>query len=322
MAVREEDLARRELVASIASMYYLQGLDQNAIAAGVGVSRSSVSRMITEARQTGIVQITVERPLPRDHDLEERLAAAFPGCSALVVADPAQGVPTAAVDRVGALAARYLQDHLPAGGTLAISWGETVAAVAGALPEDPSSQALVVQMIGASGTSRPAIDGPELAQTFARRLGGVHRTLNAPLVVDDAALAQALLRQPPLASVLSAAATADLALIGLGTLEPEGSSLLRAGYVGRDELARCAELGVVGDAAGHMLDAAGAVVPSDLGERMVTLDEASLRGIPRVVAVALGRSKVRIIRASLLSGLVHVLVSDAATVRAVLAQRS
>lgn len=318
MAVREDDLSRRELAASIASMYYLDGQDQNSIAASVGISRSSVSRIITEARQSGIVRITIERPLHRDHDLEEQLGTAFGLRRALVVGD-APGVPTPTAVRVGALAARHLQDELAPRGTLGISWGESVAAVAAALPEDLALGVHVVQMIGASGTSRPAIDGPELAQTFARRLGGDHRTLNAPLVVDDAALALALVRQPSVARVLEAAAGADMALIGLGTLEPRDSSLLRAGYVGQDELAHCADLGVVGDAAGHMLGADGAVIPSDLGDRMVTLDEASLRGIPQVVAVAHGASKVQIIRASLRSGLVHVLVSDAETVRAVLA---
>ena len=313
-----ESVARRELLASVATMYYLEGMDQNAVAAAVGLSRSTVSRMITEARQAGVVRIEVERPLPRAHDLEERLAQVL-GVRALVVADPVAGVLAPALERVGALAAHHLLRALPVGGTLAISWGEAVAAVAAALPEDPSYRVHVVQMIGASGTPRPAIDGPELAQAFARRLGGRHRTLNAPLVVDDARLARALVRQRPVATVLAEAARADVALVGLGGMDPGVSSLLRAGYVGRDDLERCAATGVVGDVAGHMLDAGGRVVDSELGARTVGLDEASLRAIPEVVAVAHGPLKVDVVGAALRSGLVDVLVSDAATVSAVLA---
>ena len=313
-----ENVARRELLASVATMYYLEGMDQSAVAAAVGLSRSTVSRMITEARQLGVVRIEVERPLPRDRALEGRLARAT-GVRALVVADPAVGVTTPALQRVGALAAHHLLGVLPAGGTLAISWGEGVAAVAEALPTEPSRGVRVVQMIGASGTPRPAIDGPELAQAFARRLGGGHRTLSAPLVVDDAALARALVAQRPVAEVLAEAARADVALVGLGGMDPEVSSLLRAGYVTREDLERCAAAGVVGDVAGHMLDAAGRVVASDLGSRTVGLDEASLRAVPEVVALAHGPLKVDVVRAALRSGLVDVLVSDAATVRAVLA---
>lgn len=315
----EDDLARRELLASVAALYYLEGLNQDAVATAVGLSRSTVSRLITEARQVGVVRILIDRPLPRDSRLEQRVVAAFGVRGALVVADPAAGVPTPAAGRVGALAAHHLTGRLRPGGTLAISWGETVAAVAAALPNDPSRRTRVVQMIGASGTLRPAIDGPELAQTFARRLGGQYRTLTAPLVVDDAQVALALLRQQPVAEVLAEAAGADVALIGLGTLEPAASSLLRAGYVGVEDLERCAALGIVGDAAGHMLGADGAVVASELGARVVGLGEAALRGIPEVVAVAHGPSKVAVVRAALRSGLVDVLVSDAPTVQAVLA---
>ena len=316
---REDDVARRELVASVAALYHLEGLDQRAIAATVGLSRSTVSRMLTEARRLGVVRIEVDRPLPRDHGLEERVVAVSALRGALVVADPAPGLATPAAVRVGALAAHHLRERLPVGGTLAISWGEGVAAVAAALPHDPSRRVRVVQMIGASGTARPAVDGPELAQTFAARLGGQHRTLNAPLVVDAPDLAAALLRQPPVAQVLEEAAGADLALLGLGTTDPRASSLLRAGCVSPEELQRCADLGVVGDVGGHMLDAAGAVVATDLGARTVGLGEAALRRVREVVAVASGPAKVAVVRAALRSGLVHVLVSDAATVRAALA---
>lgn len=317
MSAAAGDVARRELLASVASMYYLEGMDQSAVATAVGLSRSTVSRMITEARQSGVVRIEVEHPLPRDPDLEERLAASF-AVRALVVADPVAGVTTPAVQRVGALAAHHLLGALPAGGTLAISWGEAVAAVAAALPVETSRRVRVVQMIGASGTPRPAIDGPELAQAFAQRLGGRHRTLNAPLVVDDAALARALAAQRPVAEVLAEAAGADVALVGLGAMDPGVSSLLRAGYVTREDLERCAAAGIVGDVAGHMLDATGRVVLSDLGSRTVGLDEASLRAVPQLVALAHGPLKVAVVLAALRSGLVDVLVSDAATVRAVL----
>lgn len=314
-----ENAVRRELLASVAAMYYLEGKDQSAVASAVGLSRSTVSRMMTEARQLGVVRIEVERPLPRDRDLEERVARSS-GVRALVVADPAVGVTTPAVERVGALAANHLLASLPATGTLAISWGEGVAAVAAALPDEPSRRVRVVQMIGASGTPRPAIDGPGLAQEFARRLGGDHCTLNAPLVVDDARLARDLVRQRPVAQVLAEAARADVALVGLGGMEPEVSSLLRAGYVTPQDLEACAAEGVVGDVAGHMLDVDGRVVASELGARTVGLAEAALRAVPEVVAVAHGPLKVDVVRAALRSGLVDLLVSDAATVRAVLAE--
>jgi len=314
----EPPQARAELLAAVASLYYLDGLDQGAIAAKVAMSRSTVSRMITEARQTGIVTIRIEWPLSRRHDLEHRLAERFGLSSALVVADAAAGVSTEPLTRVGLVAARYLEQHLPPEGVLAISWGTSVAAVAEAVTDDSRRHNRVIQMIGASGSRRPGIDGAELARTFAVRLGGDYRTVNAPLVVDDEQLAAALLRQPTLASVLAEAATADIAVIGLGGIDPEVSSLLRAGFADRADLAEAVAAGVVGDAGGHLLNAAGEIVLTPLSRRMIRLDEQSLRSVSTVMAVAVGLAKVDVIRAALASGLVDVLATDAATALAVL----
>ncbi len=314
----DDSLARQELLASIVTMYYIDGLDQNAIAARVKSSRSTVSRMIAEARQSGVVTIRIDRPLPRDPQLEQALVDAFGIRAALIVADPLEGVSTPAAARVGRLAAKYLEERLPKDAVLAISWGEAVGEVAAALTDDRARRVRIVQMIGASGTPRPEIDGPELARAFARRLGGDYRTLAAPLVVDDAEVARALLRQQSIAQVLDEAAGAEVAVIGLGGIDPQVSSLLRAGYASREDLARSEAQGVVGDAAGHMLDADGRSVSTDLSERMVRLSEDALRSIPEVIAVAQGPVKVAVIRGALRSGIVDVLVSDAATARSVL----
>ena len=48
-----------------ANLYYLQDLTMDAIAAELRTSRSSVSRLLTYARSSGLVEITVRSPL--DH---------------------------------------------------------------------------------------------------------------------------------------------------------------------------------------------------------------------------------------------------------------
>jgi len=318
----ETPLARVELLAAVAGLYYLDGLDQGAIAEKFAMSRSTVSRMITEARRAGIVTIRIEWPLARRHDLEQRLAERFGLSSALVVGDAVAGVTAEPLTRVGMVAARYLEEHLPPEGVLAISWGTSVAAVAETVTEGSRRHNRVIQMIGASGSRWPRIDGAELARTFALRLGGDYRTVNAPLVVDDAELAAALVRQPTVASVLAEAATADIAVIGLGGIDPEVSSLLRAGFAERADLAEAVAAGVVGDAAGHLLNAAGEVVVTPFSQRMIRLDEQSLRSVSTVMAVAVGSAKVDVIRAALASGLVDVLATDAITALAVLDARA
>jgi DNA-binding transcriptional regulator LsrR (DeoR family) len=315
---RHQDLPgqRHEALAEVVSLYYIDGLDQREIASRIGLSRSTVSRMITEARELGIVDIRINRPLPIDENIRQDALTCFPLKDALILSN--ENVRGPVLERVGALAAQYVETSLPQNGTIAISWGTSLAATVDALSGGRRNNVRVVQMIGASGSLHPDVDGSELARNMALKLGGTSIALNAPLIVDDPSLARALLRQDSVANVLDIAARADMALIGLGGMNPAISSLLRSGFATRDALERAVAMGTVGDAGGHMLSIDGEIVHSELSERMVGLDEARLRAIPTVIAVAVGLEKVDIIHAALRSGLVDVIASDTRTMSAVL----
>src|SRR5919106_1475882 len=77
---------RGDLLAQVAELYYLKGKDQRAIAEEVGTSRSNVSRLLTEARRKGIVEIRIHRPLGRRRTLENDLIDRFGLIDARVLA--------------------------------------------------------------------------------------------------------------------------------------------------------------------------------------------------------------------------------------------
>jgi len=79
-------IERTELLAQVASMYYEDDVTQDEIARRVGTSRSTVSRMIQEAREVGVVEITVHYPWKTVPELEDNLMARFDLCQA---GDPA-----------------------------------------------------------------------------------------------------------------------------------------------------------------------------------------------------------------------------------------
>lgn len=308
---------RDDLLAEVATLYYRDRLDQAKIAARVGVSRSTVSRMLSEALMTGVVEIHVRRPLPLVDELNRELVEAFHLRDAQVL--DTQPRADAVLARVGQLAARYLDTTLSDGDVLAISWGTGVRAVAEGLEPRVDRAVEVIQMLGGAGSHDPEVDGAELARRLADLFGGRCRFLNAPLIVDDEAIAAALLRQRSIRETLAAAAHADIAVVGIGALVPEVSSLLRAGYLNRRSLARMRRQGAVGDVCGHMFTGDGELVDTELARRIVSIGVAALRGIPRVVGVSAGAVKAEAVLGALRARLVNVLVTDDQTARAVLA---
>ena len=69
----KSDHEKRRRLAYVARRYYLDDQKQSDIAAELGVSRPMVSRLLTEARQLGVVEITVHDPEVEAASLLERL---------------------------------------------------------------------------------------------------------------------------------------------------------------------------------------------------------------------------------------------------------
>jgi deoxyribonucleoside regulator len=311
------DQERLDFLAQIAVWYYEEGLDQETIAGRINKSRSMVSRLLDQAREAGLVEVKVLYPLRTDAALERRLCDEFGLANAQVLAEPPDDY-RLLLKRLGELGARCLQQALRPGVIIGISWGTAVHEVVSAMPSTPVPDSTVVQLIGAVGHGDPLVDGAELGRWLAQKLHASFRFLSAPLLVEDEAVAAALRRERTIEETLAMGKRADVALIGIGTPQPELSSLVRAGYLSRSEIESLMASGVVGDIVAHQFDENGNWLDIPANRRAISLDAESLRRIPRVIAVSGGVSKARAILAGLRGRYCTCLVTDARAAQAVL----
>ena len=302
-------IERTELLAQVASLYYESNLTQADISQRMGTSRSTVSRLLQEARETGLVEITIHYPWKRSPEVEQQLLQHFHLREARVLVGQDR-LYEEILHGLGELAARYIESVLVEGTILGISWGTAVYSTVQALRPDRGLPITVVQMIGAVGTGNPQIDGPDLARQLANMYGGEHRYLHAPLIVEEAHVREVLLQEPGIRETLSLARRADMALVGIGSLVPEVSSLLRAGYADREALTRLRAQGAVGDVCARHYDAQGRVLDIELNQRIVGVELEALHDIEQVIGVAGGGAKAEAILGALRGGHVNVLVTD------------
>jgi DNA-binding transcriptional regulator LsrR (DeoR family) len=144
--------------------------------------------------------------------------------------------------------------------------------------------------------------------------------------VATPSLRDALLGEPEIAAVVDAYASVTTAIVGIGAWgahgEVAGSSLLASGALGADERSDLRRRGAVGELVVHPFDAAGRFIAPDLAERAVAISVDRLRAVRRVIAVAAGAPKAHAIRAALSTGVIDMLVTDAAAAGAVIAAGS
>lgn len=301
-----------------AELYYNERLTHAQIAEQLATSRWTIGRLLEQAREAGIVRITIEHPLARHHQLEVQLRQQFGVREALVV--PSQSDSNVTVQAVCRAAAQHLTALRPRPSVLGVSWGRTTAGVAAALSDGWNAGVTVVQTNGGL-----ALDGTGQVnvalRTIAERGPGRARMMPAPTIVQSVDLARALVRDPAVAGTLALAASARTILYSPGSATST-SVLVDSGYLSVDEVAQLQQRGVVGDVLSHFVDAAGRVVDEELDARTISMELDSLRRCPNSIAVVCGAEKLRAARAVLSAGLCATIITDAELASALLAGSS
>lgn len=300
-----------------ARLYYLDGLSQPQIARMVNVSQSKISRMLALARDRGLVRISVPDYEPRDADLERRLRERF-GLRHAVVIRLTTGRPTASSrETVGYFAAPFISSLLSAEQTVAIAGGRTMHALVDRLRPEGSSRGLsVVQAMGNIDSTPGHYDAIELGRTLAQSWGGRFLTLNTPAILPDADTCRRFLELDQIGDVMRRLAGADLALVGVGTLE--NSVFIERKVLAPDDTAALRQAGAVGEILGRYFDAEGRPCATPLRDRVISLDLDRLRQVPEVIAVVSGSDRTLALRAAFSGGLIKSLVIDEGGAKALL----
>jgi len=291
-----------EQITRAAWHYYNDGLTQNEVADVLGVSRIKISRLLEKGRQTGLIELRINAPHAGCLTLQKQLITAFGLVDARVVPS-ANDLPV--VPRIGRAAASFLMQKLEPNDLLAIGWGETVAtALRYAAPVFPQNNISLVSLTGgvSAYVGTTGLHGPQ---------SNAH-LIPTPLRVSSQELAQMLRVEPYVRYVLDMAATARMALVGVGVVS-NAATLVRYGYCTSTELEVFARRGAVGDILGYFYDAQGEIIDLDIHRHVVAIGVEDLRRIPNRAAAAAGLQKVDAILGLLRGRLANILITDQTT---------
>lgn len=304
------------LIAKVARMYYVQEMNQQAITEKLQLHQSTISRMLKKARTLNIVRFNIATLPGTFTDLEEQLTSRFELKDVVIVDCPAEG--DALVRDLGAALAYFLETTLKPGKVVGISsWSRSLFAMVDALhPGDYCADGKVVQILGGVGNVGSEFHAIHLAQRLAGSIDAKPVLLQSPAVVGSAEAQRVLSRDPVVAEASGLFDKLDLALVGIGSMEPSRMLAVSGNIFSRDERAELQRLGAVGDICFRFFNADGQPIKSPLMKRIIGIDLEKLRACKRVVGVAGGIQKVPAILGALRGGLIDVLITDQRTAEA------
>lgn len=306
-----------------AQMYYVQNRTMEHIAHEMGVSRSTVSRLLREAREQGIVRISVHPPMDRASALEHQLSQLF-GVNAHVAQAGTRDSAAHRADATAVLAAAVLDQLVEPNSIVGLAWGATMTSVVRRLQgrEVPGVQA--VQLNGAVNSQPEFMDSPSginlgmgVVEHFARAYDGRAHLFAVPAFFDYEQTKQALWRERSTRRILNMQRRVSLAVFGVGTFSGGApSQVYSEGYLSREDLDQLNAERAVGDVCTVFLRGDGSWRDIELNSRCSGMPPDVLRRIPRRLCVVNSPHKVAALRAVLEVGLVTDLVLDQSTASA------
>ena len=303
--------AKTSAALTAAKLYYLQDMKMDAIASELGTSRSSVSRLLSYARESGLVDIRVNSPLDRVGGLEERILDAY-RVTAHIVPMPGVVSEVDRLERVAGTAGRLVSQFIDSNMVVGVAWGSTVSIVSRALVPKETHSTTVVQLNGAGNTQTSGLEySSDILQRFGQAFGAQVEQFPVPAFFDDPATREAMWRERSTRRVLSFQSKMDIAVFGLGSPQAEvPSRVYVGGYLSRDDYRSLREDGAIGDVATVFFRADGSWRDIRLNARSTGPGLDRLRRVPRRVCVVSGAAKIGALRAAIASGILTDVVLD------------
>lgn len=302
----------------IAKMYYELKLSQVEIAEKEGISKSTVSRLLKNAMDMGLIEVRIKETVISYSTLERELIERFPIRRAVIVPDLVGNRQVLLQDVCAALA-EDLPRFLKNDSILGVHWGRTLAVLAKQLPVIKRQGISVIQLSG--GFSRAVYESGalDILKRFVDFTGGTGYQIPAPAMVDQAFIADAIKQDRQIKQILDMAERCDTAVFSVGNLE-RPSVLYEMGLITEKDYMEIRRRGGVGDCCGHFLNKNGDVFDPELDKRVIAAPLSVIKNIKNKLLIAVGKEKTDVISAALRGGLADSLYIDAPTAEEIVRQ--
>ena len=309
----------QRLLVKIATLDYLEGRKQSDIAQLLSLSQSFISRALTRCQKEGVVKISVVQPSNIFLNLEKGIEERY-GIKQAIVVDTEDDATDHTIKRaIGSAAAHYLETRLRPKDFIGVSsWSSTIRAMVDEVHAQNLQASGVIQLLGGVGTNGN-VQATILTQTLAQHLNCEAWLLPSQSIEGSVEEKKRLVASQEVADVIARFDDVDIAIVGIGILEPSQLLKTSGNYYHEDMLQVLADRGAVGDICLHYYDKHGQPVLQDDEDPVIGMALDKIKKCPNVVALAGGKDKVAAIKGAMQGGYIDVLITDFPTARMLIA---
>lgn len=295
----------------VARLYFYQNRSTKEIASEMNVSRSTISRLLTYAKEEGLVNISVVDPAEEPRLMEKKIIDQFQIERVHVVQVPEIAGEAEWLNRVAQYTARYLNNVFESNMTLGIAWGTTLTAVSKHLIKKTTQNSHIVQLNGTGNTLSLGNEyASEIIMRFAENYQARAHLFPLPTFFDYAETKRAFWQEKSIQRILKIQDQADLLLYSIGAVNAGiPSHVYSGGYLNEQDYRELKEMDIAGDIATVFFRSNGSYKNIPLNKRASGPDLSFFQNKYGICVVS-GLAKVNGLYAALKGGFIKELIVD------------
>lgn len=299
------------LMARVTLMYYEWEMRQSEIANKLQLSQATVSRLLKNAKDEGIIRFSINLPNGVYTDLEEQLIKKFKLRDVIVV-DSLENNESLIQRDLGAAAAYYLESIIRPNEVIGISsWSATLLELVDSLHPIQRKQGVkVVQILGGVGNPSAEAHATRLTSRMAQLIKGEAVYLPVAGVLASEAARDILYADEVTQSAIKLFDKVTIALVGIGAIDPSPLLAQSGNIFAPEEYELLREANAVGDILERFFDENGELVKTGLENRVISMTLNQLSKVNRAIGVAGGGRKFDAILGALRGKWINILVTD------------
>jgi len=297
---------RASLMLQAAEMYFLEDSSRAAIGEALGISRFRVARLLKEAREIGLVNITLMRPDGLDPERAKKLKSAWNLDRAIVVPwSPEIDL----LQMLAEAAASYFVEHVEQADIVGLPSGRTASRVARLIRALPNCT--IVQIAGVAAAASLWESPTETIRRVTQLTAGPSYPIFAPIVLSTRQAAETLRRERGIQDAYAFFPKLTRAMVAIAPWRP-GESMIHDSVSPEDQKF-VSSFNPAVEVLANIIDANGNQIVTEFSDRSLAISLELLRKVPDVIAVVGGESRHEAVLAAVRANFINTLVTDSRT---------
>lgn len=296
---------RLDLIIKVATMYYEENKTQTYISKKLNLSRPTISTLIQEGKDLGIIKISILKKDSDTNELAKNIKDKF-SISNVFITPKESNNP---LHDIGVLCADYIEKKKDENLRIGLGLGNAVYEFSRCANYLSTNFDFITPLIGGVDLKNNSLHSNQICYDLSNRYSCNSSFFYAPFQADSVEQKKTLMESSIVKSSIQKAKSVDIAILGVGN-PMISSAFQRLYYLQKEDLDIIRNKKVIGDIVTSFIDSDCKIIETPSSKKLIGLELDDIKKIKDIVVIASGEYKKFAIKALVEHKVIDTLIID------------